>query len=125
MPSTAARRDPPLADLVPQRPVEHGVEHLRGRGRLQEPGGGLLEGGEVGDGPQADQAAEVGVVGQVRGEPAVVEAQELLEHQAGQELGLGELLGAELVSVRGEGLTGGVVGNLEDPARGFARGHIS
>jgi hypothetical protein len=29
------------------------------------------------------------------------------------------------VPVRGEGLTGRVVGDLEDPARGFARGHIS
>ena len=26
------QRDAPLADLVLQRPLEHGVEHLRGRG---------------------------------------------------------------------------------------------
>ena len=42
------------------------------------------------------------VVGRTRLQAAVVEARELLEHQAGQELGLGELLGAELVPVRGE-----------------------
>ncbi len=79
----------------------------------------------MGDDPQVDQPGQVGVVGEVLGEPAIVEPRELLEHQAGQELVLGELLGAELVPVRGEGLTGGVVGDLEDPARGFAGGHIS
>jgi hypothetical protein len=65
------------------------------------------------------------VVGQVLGEPTIVEAEELLEHQAGQELGLGELLRAEPVSMRRQGLTGRVVRDLQDPARGFARGHIS
>ena len=53
----------------------------------------------MGDVLQVDQPGKVGVVGQVLGQPAVVEAEELLEHQAGQELGLGELLGAELVLV--------------------------
>ena len=53
------------------------------------------------------------------------EVGELLEHQAGQELGLGELLGAELVPVRGEGLAGRLVGDLEHPARGFAGLHTS
>src|SRR5262249_13575178 len=37
----------------------------------------------------------------------------------------GELLRAELVPVRGEGLAGRLVGDLEDPARRFAGGHIS
>ena len=119
------QRDRPLADPVAQRPVEHGVERGAGRGRLEQPRGGLLEGGVVGDDLQVDHPAEVGVVGQVRGEPAVVEARELLEHQAGHELGLGELPGAELVPVRGEGLAGGLVGDLEGPARGFAGSHIS
>lgn len=65
------------------------------------------------------------MVGEVRRQAAVVEARELLGHQAGQELGLGELLGAELMPARGEGLTGGLVGDLEHPARGFAGLHTS
>ena len=42
-------------------------------------------------------------VGEVRGQSAIVEAEELLEHQAGHELVLGELLGAVLVPVRRQG----------------------
>ena len=62
---------------------------------------------------------------QQRGQPTVVEAQELLEHQTGQELRRVELLGAVLVPVRKQDVVGGGVGDLQDPARGFARGHIS
>ena len=102
--------------------AEHRVDIAGEGGR--EPAGGLLEPG-CGGRPQVDQPAEVGVVGQVLGQPAVVEAGELLEHQAGQELGLGELLGAELVAVRGAGPAGRLVGDLEHPARGFARRHTS
>ena len=58
-------------------------------------------------------------------QPAIVEAGELLEHQAGQELGLGELLGTELVPMRGDCPAGGLVGHLEGPARGFAGLHDS
>ena len=65
------------------------------------------------------------MVDQVGDGAAIVEAEELLEHQAGQELRLSELLGAERMPMRGEGLAGGVVGDLEHPARGFARRHIS
>jgi hypothetical protein len=119
------RRDPPPADLPPHRLLQHGVEHRAGRGRLEQPGGGLLEGGVVGDGHQPDQRREAGVVGQVLGQPAVIEAREVLEHQAGHELGLGKLLGAELVPVRGESPAGRLVGGQEDPARGFAGSHIS
>ena len=55
----------------------------------------------MGNDLQTDHVAQVGVVGQVLRQPSVVEARELLEHQAGQELGLGELLGAELVTCAG------------------------
>jgi hypothetical protein len=41
------------------------------------------------------------------------------------ELGLGELLGAELVPVRRKGMAGRLVGDLEHPARGFAGLHTS
>ena len=71
----------------------------------------------------ADLAGNVWVVAKVRGEATVVEAQELLEHQAGQQLGLSKLLGAELVPVRGESLTRSIVRHLQDPARGFACRH--
>ena len=74
---------------------------------------------------QTDHVAQVGVVGQMLRQSAIVEAQELLEHQAGQELGLGELLGAELVSVRGQRPAGCLVGNLVHATRGFASRHIS
>ena len=43
----------------------------------------------------------------------------------GQQLGLGKLLGVVLVSVRRKSPAGGLVGDLKDPARGFARSHIS
>ena len=65
------------------------------------------------------------MVDEVLGQPAVVEARELLEHQAGQELGLGELLGAELVRVLGQRPAGRLVGDPEHPARGFAGLHTS
>src|SRR5579863_2989415 len=53
--------------FVPFSPF--GVEHpTAGHGR-QESLGRLLEGGEVGDGLQGDQPAEVGMVGEVLGEP--------------------------------------------------------
>jgi hypothetical protein len=115
----------PPARTVPPRALQHGVEHLPPGHGGQEPLGGLLEGGEVGDGLEVDQRPEVGVVGEVLGQPPGVEVGELLEHQARQELGLGELLGAELVPVRGECLTGGLVGDLEHPARRFAGLHTS
>jgi hypothetical protein len=74
---------------------------------------------------QADQAAQLGVVGQVRRQAAVVQPGELLEDQAGQELGLGELLGAGLMSMFRQRLAGGLVGDLQHPALGFTRSHIS
>lgn len=98
---------------------------LRVEAALKEPLGRLLEGGGVGDSLQADQPSEVGVVDRVMCEPAVVEARELPEHHAGQELGLGELLGPELVAVRWEDLTGRLVGDRKDPARGLADGQSS
>ncbi|HEX4610376.1 MAG TPA: hypothetical protein VH092_19455 [Urbifossiella sp.] len=126
MPSIdGGQRDPPLADPVAQRPVEHGVEHRPARGRLEQPRGGLLGGGEVGDDPQIDLPGRVGMIGEAVGEAAIVEARGLLEHQAGEQLVLGELLGAELVPVGGERMAGGVAGDPEDPARGSAGGHIS
>jgi hypothetical protein len=40
-------------------------------------------------------------------------------------LGLGELLGAKRVPVRGQRLVGRVVRDMQVPARGLARGYIS
>src|SRR5262249_10189931 len=81
-------------------------------------------GREVGDVVQAEDGGHLGVLGQMLGEASVVEAEELLEDQAGQELGLREGLGAVDVAVGRDRLPGGVVRDLEDPARRFAGGHI-
>jgi hypothetical protein len=117
------QRNTSLADPVAQRLLEHSVEHLSAWDGGQQPNRGLLEGGEVGHGYHADLTGKVFVVAEVSGQTAVIEAQELLEHQAGQQLVLSKLLGTELVSVRGESLTGSIVCDLQDPARGFARRH--
>ena len=118
------QRDTPLADSVVQRPLEHRVEHpARRRGRQQSLGS-LLEGREVRHCSQPDLAGKVGVVDEMLGQTPVVEVRELLEHQAGQQLRLSELLGAELVSVCRKGLAGGFVGDLENPTRRFACLHI-
>jgi len=118
------QRDTPLADSVVQRSLEHRVEHpAPWRGRQQSLGS-LLEGREVGHCPQPDLAGKVGVVDKVLGQTPVVEVRELFEHQASQQLRLSELLGAELVSMRRNGLAGGFVGDLENPARRFACLHI-
>jgi hypothetical protein len=65
------------------------------------------------------------VVDKVLGQAPVVEVRELFEHQAGHQLGLGKLLEAVLVTVRRKGPAGGFVSDLQYPARGFARSHIS
>ena len=121
----SGQRDASLADPVPQRPLEHRVEQLAGRRSQEQSAGSLLEGGEVGHGFHPDLTGDIGVVHEVLGEAAVVESQELLEHQARQQLGLGKLLEAELVSVRRDSLASSVVRDLQDSARGFARSHIS
>jgi hypothetical protein len=118
------QRDTLLADPVVQRPLEHGVEHPPRRRGRQQSLGRLLEGREVRHCPQPDLAGQVGVVDEMLGQTAVVEVRELLEHQAGQQLGLSELLGAELVAMRRNGLAGGFVGDLQNPARRFACLHI-
>ncbi len=58
-----------------------------------------MEGGVVGSARQADEFAPVGRVAQVLLDAAVVGAEEGHEGEAGEELGLGEDLGAEAVGV--------------------------
>jgi hypothetical protein len=53
----------------------------------------------MGYGLESQGVAEVGVIGQVRDEAAVVGFQERLEDQTGEQLRLGKLLGTILVSV--------------------------
>lgn len=77
MPSTGGQQDPTPTHLPAQRPVEHGVERLVGRLRLQVPDGSLLEGGVMGDGLEIDESTKLGMVGQTGGKPAIVEACEL------------------------------------------------
>jgi hypothetical protein len=107
------------------RLLEHRVEEPAGRCGPKQSLGGLLKGREVRYGPHPDHGGEVGMIAEVGDQAAVVEAREFLEHQAGQQLGLSELLRAVLVPVCRESPTGAIVGNLQNSARGFARRHIS
>lgn len=68
---------------------------------------------------------QFGMIHEVLGQAAIVQARELLEHQASQELGLAELLVAELVRFLGHRPEGRLIGNPEHPARGFAGLHTS
>ena len=112
----AARRTRRLLHPVLQRPVEHGVEHPAAGGAARSRWAAFWKVVKWGTTFRPIERAEVGVVGQVLGQPPVVEARELLEHQAGQELRLGELLGAELVACA-ELLAGRLVGDPEHPSR--------
>jgi hypothetical protein len=123
--SVTPRLDATLPHPVLQRPIEHGVEQATAGDGGEEPRRGLLEGREVGHGLRVDEPAEIGMVLEVLGQAAVVEARELLEDQAGQELGLGELPEAELVRVLGHRPEGRLAGDPEHPARGFAGLHTS
>jgi len=109
------QRDAPLAGPNAPGPPEDRVEDPPARDDGQEPAGGLLEGGAARHDLQADRAAQVGVVDEVPGGPPVVQAEQPLEHQAGEELVLSELLEALLVPRRRQRLAGGVVGDLQDP----------
>ena len=67
-----------------------------------------MQGGPVRRAAQAQDAAQVGQVGQQLGDAAVVVLGEDFEDQAGEELGLGILLGTVLVVVVAQGrLPGG------------------
>ena len=118
------QRNTPLADPVEQCPLEHRVEHPACRCGEEQSSGGLVEGREVWHRPHPDQVGKVRVVGEVFGQSAVVEAGELLEYQAGHQLGLSKLLRAVFVPIRGKGLAGGIVGDLQNAPRRFARFHI-
>jgi hypothetical protein len=114
----------PLANPVDQCPLEHRVEHPACRCSEEQSPGGLVEGREVWHRPHPDQVGKIGMVGEVLGQSAVVKAGELLKHQAGHQLGLSELLRAVFVPICGKGLAGGIVGDLKNAPRRFARFHI-
>lgn len=59
------------------------------------------------------------MVGEVGGQAAVVGFQESLEDQAGEQLGLAELLGTERVGKRAQAAAADGQGLLGDPQRGF------
>ena len=65
------------------------------------------------------------MVSQMISQPPIVNSEELLEHQASQQLRLCELLGAVLMAVRWQRSAGGLVRNLQNAARRFASRHIS
>ena len=116
--------DAPFADFIPQRLIQHGIEHLLPWNSLEEPGSRFVKRGEVGNDLQSNQTSEVGLVSQIISQPPIVNSEELLEHQASQQLRLCELLGAELMAVRWQRSAGGLVRNLQNAARRFASRHI-
>src|SRR5262249_31579545 len=61
--------------------TDGGGEQPAGDREAQQTAAGLLQDGEVGDGLQAEGSPEVGVLGQVRDEAAVVGLEEGLEDQ--------------------------------------------
>jgi hypothetical protein len=117
------QRHTPLADPVAERPLEHSVEHPAARESRQETRSGLLEGREVWYLFHPDLTSQIAVVAEMNSQAAVIEAQELLEYQAGEQLGLRELLRAKLMPVRGKSLRGRIVRDLKNPAWGFACRH--
>jgi hypothetical protein len=81
-------------------PLYHcGVEKFVGWSFEEESIGGFVQGGEVWDRFEFNDAAEVAAVLEEFGYAAIVGLQEFLENQTGEELVLGEFLGAESVGV--------------------------
>jgi len=68
---------------------------------------------------QAKGSTEVRVVGEVGNQAAVVGPEKRLEHQAGEQLRLGELLGAELVGIAAQPAVGDREGLTGNAQRGF------
>ena len=79
----------------------------------------------MGNDLQSDRVGEITMVRQMISQPTVVNSEELLEHQASQQLRLRELLGAVFVAVWWQRSAGGLVRNMQNTARGFASRHIT
>lgn len=87
--------------LLPAADAAHGVGQQHAHVlELQQPLAGFLQGGEMRSGLEFDRDLQVVAVGQQRRRPAIVFFLELLEHQAGEQLRLGELLGRKLVRIK-------------------------
>jgi len=85
-----------------------------------------LQRGEVRNGFQFDDGAQVRAVGQEADDAAVVGLEELFQDQAGEQLMLCELLGAEAVGVSRQGVLGRGVRHLQRPPWRFAgRAHAA
>lgn len=84
-----------------QRPIEDRVEHPTARDGGQEPRRGLLEGREVGHGPQVDEAAQVGMVREVRLQASVIECENSLSTRQARSWGWVNFLGLNLCAYAG------------------------
>src|SRR5579862_4488233 len=79
---------------------------------LEQTYAGLLQRGEVRDESQAQRLTQRRPLEQELGDAAIVLLLELLEHQAGEELRLGELVWTGLVGIVAEGF---LAGGQRDP----------
>lgn len=78
----------------------HGrFEQLARRGREEQAAGRFLERREVGNDFQFQQFAQRGMVFEVGRQATIIDLQKVLEDQAGKELILRKLLGAETVAI--------------------------
>ena len=59
-------------------------------------------GGEMGDGSQTQRSANIGMIGEVGGKAPVIRFQKRLEGEAGEQLRLGILLGAEFMGIKSQ-----------------------
>jgi hypothetical protein len=111
------QRDSSLVNPVTAGLLENRIEETTGWRRSQQSLGSLLEGRVVRNAAHSDQSDEIGMIDEVCSQTTVVETRELLEHETSQQLGLSELLGAELVPVIRHGPAAAVVGDLEHSTR--------
>src|SRR5262249_26353456 len=110
-----------LAPPAPAQQAADGAAQQAAEARAgQQAAAGLVQGGVVGAGPQAQGAGQVGQVLQEDGQAAVVGLEEDLEHQAGEQLRLGELLGAAAVAGTGQAALAGRQGPAGDGHGGLA-----
>jgi hypothetical protein len=113
--------DPALAEDAPQRAPQGATHGFQS----QQSSAGLLQGRVMRDALQAQDLAQVGAVEEELPDAAIIFPLVLLENQAGEQLRLGERLGAVFVGVVAKGvLAGGQRDHRHIPWR-LAGGHVT
>ena len=103
------------------RAVDRFVEQLPGGHRNEQSPGRFLEGRIVRDPIEFDRPGKARRIGQQRSQLAIVQLQEFLQHQAGKQLRLRELLRTEAVRVRAQPAATDLIGGQQHSFRRFAR----